>query len=119
MNANTLVEIRLFTLSPGARDEFDRISREGTIPMMRRWGLTVLSHGPCLNDENGYYLVRAFESEQQRVEGAKAFYASSEWEENYEAAVMGMIDDYHTAVLPASPLVDLLLSGATAATREA
>ena len=105
---NTLVEIRLFTVSPGRRDEFDRVSREGTIPMMRRWGITVLDHGPCLNDENGYFLVRAFESEEQRVEGAKEFYASAEWEENYEELVMGMIDDYHTAVVPAGDLVRLL-----------
>jgi hypothetical protein len=119
MNANTLVEIRLFTVSPGRRDEFDRISREGTIPMMRRWGITVLDHGPCLNDVNGYYLVRAFPSEESRVEGAKAFYASSEWEDNYEAAVMGMIEAYHTAVVPASPLVDLLLSGDGAAAKGA
>lgn len=98
-----LIEIRLFTVRAGTREEFDRISREGTIPMMRRWGIDVLAHGPALNDEDGYYLVRAFGSEHQRVDGAKAFYASSEWQDNYEEAVMGMIEDYHTAVLPATP----------------
>ena len=103
-----LIEIRLFKVR-GSREEFDRISREGTIPMMRRWGIDVLAHGPSRNDEDGYYLVRAFPSETQRVEGAKAFYASNEWLDKYEDAVMGMIEDYHTAVLPATPELTRLL----------
>jgi hypothetical protein len=88
---------------------------------MRRWGIDVLAHGPSCNDEDGYYLVRAFPSETQRVEGARAFYASSEWLNNYEDAVMGMIEDYHTAVLPATPQLTRLLragGGSVVATAE-
>ena len=106
-----LLEMRLFRLRPGTRAEFDRISREGTIPMMRRFGITVLAYGPTLNDDDGYLLLRSFPSEEQRVELAQAFYASIEWEQNYEEPVTAMIDDYHTAVIPAVPGVIEPLDG--------
>jgi hypothetical protein len=100
--APSLVEIRLFTVHPGTRREFDRISREGTIPLMRRCGITVLTFGPCLNDDDGYVLVRAFGSERERVELAESFYASTEWTDRYEARVTAMIADHRTAVVPAT-----------------
>ena len=49
-----LLEMRFFKVRPGTRAEFDRISREGTIPMMRRYGIHVVDFGPMLNDEDGY-----------------------------------------------------------------
>ena len=99
---NSLLEMRLFKLRPGTRPEFDRISREGTIPMMRRYGINVVDFGPMLNDEDGYFLLRAFGSEQDRVEKSQAIYATAEWEENYDAPVTSMIADYRTAVIPAT-----------------
>lgn len=96
-----LLELRLFKLRPGTRAEFDRISREDTIPLMRRLGIKVVAHGPSMNNENGYYLLRAFPSEKDRVERSLAFYATPEWVEKYDAPVSAMIDDYDTAVLPA------------------
>jgi hypothetical protein len=97
-----LLEMRLFKLQPGTRSEFDRISRDGTIPMMRRHGINVLDFGPMLNDEDGYFLLRAFRSEEDRVEKSQAIYATTEWEENYDAPVTAMIADYRTAVIPAT-----------------
>jgi len=108
-----LLEIRLFKLHPGTRDEFDRISREGTIPMMRRHGITVVAHGPSLNDDDGYFLLRAFPSEEQRIVQSQAIYATDEWAANYEEPIMGMIADYHTSVVPLSRQ---LVEGLTAAT---
>lgn len=98
-----LLEIRLFTLRSGTREEFDRISRDGTIPLMRDLGIDVIAHGPSLNNESGYFLMRAFPSETERVERSQAVYATAEWEAKYDAAVMGMIDDYDTTVLPVTP----------------
>jgi hypothetical protein len=94
-----LLEVRLFKLRPGTRTEFDRISREGTIPLMRQLGINVIAHGPSLNNENGYFLLRAFPSESERVEQSQALNTTAEWEK-YDGPVMGMIEDYETAVLP-------------------
>jgi len=100
-----LLEIRLFKVNPGNRAEFDRISREGTVPLMRRLGITVVAYGPSLNNDNGYFLLRAFPSEQDRVERSQSLYATSEWLAKYDGPVTSMIDDYDTAVFPASPAV--------------
>ena len=98
-----LLEIRLFKVVPGTRKEFDRISTEGTIPLMRRSGITVLAHGPSLNDENGYFLLRAFPSEQDRVRHSQEFYTTEEWLAEYDEPVSAMIADYQTSVLPLTP----------------
>jgi hypothetical protein len=110
---NGLLEMRLFKLHPGVRAEFDRISRDGTIPMMRRYGINVVDFGPMLNDEDGYFLLRAFASEEDRVEKSQAIYATAEWEENYDAPVTAMIADYRTAVIPATRSASLALVGET------
>jgi hypothetical protein len=98
-----LLEIRWFTVRPGTRDEFHRVSRDGSIPLMRRRGITVLTHGPNRDDDDGYVLVRWFASETDRRAHADGLYSSAEWLENYEEPVMSMIDQYRTAVLPAAP----------------
>ena len=105
-----LLEIRTFSLHPGVREEFDRVSREGTVPLMRREGIRVLAHGPALNDENGYYLLRAFPSEEQRVARSQAIYALPEWAE-FEEPVSAMMTGYGTTVLPVSPQALAALAG--------
>jgi hypothetical protein len=96
-----LLELRLFTLHPDTREEFDRVSREETVPLMRKIGIVVVASGPALNNENGYYLMRAFENEQQRVELGASLYELPEWE-RYDEPVSSMIADYSTTVLPMS-----------------
>lgn len=95
-----LLEIRLFTVRPGVREEFHRISREGTIPLMRECGITVLTHGPSRNDEDGYFLLRAFRSEQERIELSQSLYATDEWLAKYEDVIPGMMTGYQTSVVP-------------------
>jgi hypothetical protein len=100
---NRVLEIRLFKVRPGTREEFDRISREGTIPLMRSLGITVVAHGPSLNNDNGYFLMRAFPSEQERVELSQSLYATEEWLSTYDEPVSAMVEDYDTAVMTAEP----------------
>jgi hypothetical protein len=110
---NWVLEIRLFTVQPGVRPEFDRISREGTIPLMRREGIAVVAFGPSLNDDDGYFLLRAFPSEAERVRQSQAIYALAEWISDFEGPVMSMIDRYRTTVLPAPPQLVTQLTGTT------
>lgn len=98
-----VLEIRLFTVHPGTREEFHRISVDGTIPLMRSLGINVVRHGPSPNNEDGYFLIRAFPSEEQRIELGQSLYAIEEWLAKYEEPVMSMIADYTTAVIPVAP----------------
>ncbi|MFE5816161.1 hypothetical protein [Streptomyces sp. NPDC056479] len=95
-----LLEIRLFTVKPGVREEFHRISRDGTIPLMRECGITVVAHGPSLNDEDGYYLLRAFRSENERVALSQSVYATDVWLRKYDDVVPEMMTGYQTSVVP-------------------
>lgn len=95
-----LLEIRLFTLRPGVREEFHRISRDGTVPLMRECGITVVTHGPSRNDEDGYYLLRAFRSEEERVELSLSVYATDVWLRKYDEVVPPMMTAYQTSVVP-------------------
>ena len=98
-----LLEMRLFRVRPGTREEFHRISHEGTVPLMRSLGIEVLAYGPAANNNDLYYLLRAFSSEEQRKDQALALYGSPAWERDFDSPVMGMIEDYRIAVMPATP----------------
>jgi hypothetical protein len=105
MSESLLLEIRIFTVHPGTRAEFDRISREGTIPLMRQQGINVVAHGPSPNNDDGYHLLRAFRSEEERVALSQSLYTTEEWKANYDAPVTAMIADYRTTVITTTPEV--------------
>ncbi len=94
-----VLDLRTYKLVPGGRDEFDRIFREGALPMLRRHGVQVIGYGASLDDDH-YYLARAFPSASRREEQLAFFYGSEEWRQTYEAAVMTLIETYHTVVIP-------------------
>jgi hypothetical protein len=106
-----LLEIRLFKLHPNTRADFDRISRDGTIPLMRRCGINVVAFGPSRNNDDGYFLLRSFRDEQERVELSQTLYVQPEWEANFDAAVTAMIADYQTAVLETTDRIIEQLAG--------
>lgn len=115
-----MLEIRIFTVHQGMREDFDRIGREGTIPLMRRLGINVVASGPSPNNDDGYHLLRAFRSEDERVELSQSLYLTKEWEEKYDGPVTAMVADYRTTVLPTTPeLVELLGREANIAERPA
>ena len=99
---NTILEMRLYKLRPGTRDAFDRVFREGALPMLGRHAITVVSCGPSLHDADSYFLIRAYPSLEQREKVLEKFYGSEEWLQNYDEKVMAMIESYNTVVVPAS-----------------
>ncbi len=95
-----VLDLRTYKLVPGRRDEFDRIFCEGALPMLRRYGIQVVGYGPSLDDDDHYYLARAFPSASDRQEQLGSFYGSEEWRQTYEAAVIALIEAHHTVVIP-------------------
>lgn len=108
-----LLEMRLYKLHPGTRSEFDRIFREGALPMLRRYGITVAGFGSSVIDDDGYFLLRAFPSVQARTEQLDSFYGSDEWKRDYEEPVLAMIEAYQTVVTEVSTAVMASLVGET------
>ena len=93
------VEIRSYTLKPGARDEFHRLFLHKAFPMLQRWQVDVVAYGPSLHDSDSYFLMRGYDSLAQREESENAFYGSQEWRQGPREAILALIENYTEIVL--------------------
>lgn len=93
------IEIRSYNLKAGTRDEFHRLFLEESMPLLKRWNMDVVAHGPSLHDENSYYLMRRFESMAHRDESENAFYGSDAWRQGPREAIIALIENYTEIIL--------------------
>lgn len=93
------VEIRSYRLRPGTRDAFHRLVSTTVMPMLRRWRMDVVRHGPSSHDGASYLLIRAYADLEARQREQDAFYGSAEWREGPRQAVLDMIEEYLSVVL--------------------
>ena len=94
-----IVEIRNYLIKKEKRDKFHHLVENGSIPMLNRWNVKVVAFGKSLHDNNSYYLIRKYDSLEQREESQNAFYNSEEWTNNYDKAIMELIENYTTSVI--------------------
>lgn len=97
--ARLAVEFRSYNLVPGTRAEFRRRVVEEAMPLLRRWEMDVVAHGPSLHDEDSYFLIRAFASVADRQREEDAFYGSADWREGPRERILELIESYTTVVL--------------------
>jgi hypothetical protein len=69
------VEFSLYTLKPGTGNEFHRIMKEQSAPCHRAAGMDIVSFGNSVDDNDAYYLIRAYEDLTHLNAGAH-FYSS-------------------------------------------
>ncbi len=99
-----IVEIRTYGLKPGTSQEFLRAMTEA-LPLLAEAGLQVVAHGLSLVAEGGEesaYLIRAFDSLEQRDAQENEFYESAAWRQGPREAVISRIESMHTVVLEAA-----------------
>ena len=97
-----IVEIRTYRLRPGTGPEFARLMREEARPLLDDAGIRVLDSGLSLvadEDRLDAYLIRAFDSVEDRDRKEDAFYGSEPWVKGPREAVLACIESYHTVVL--------------------
>jgi hypothetical protein len=94
-----IVEIRVYTLKPGARQRFHDIVAREAVPLLRRWNIDTVAYGPSRHDEVSYFLVRAFRDLADRMKIEDAFYGSAEWKNGPRTAILSAIDHYSTVVV--------------------
>ena len=99
-----IVEIRTYRLKPNSGQAFLRVFREQARPLLEKHGLRVVDCDLSLHDENEAYLIRAFDSLEQREAQETAFYSSDDWINGPREAVLSLIEAYHTVVLDADRL---------------
>lgn len=99
--AGVITEMRTYRLKPGTRDEFVRVMREESLPLLEAAGIAVAGCGASLVDEDGEdaYLIRTFDSLAQRDAQDEAFYTSEAWRSGPREAIVSRIESMHTIVL--------------------
>lgn len=103
-NVNPLIEIRSYNLKPGTRQTFNQLFEKEALPMLDRWGIKVVLYGASLHDSDSYFLIRAFNSIDERQKTEDAFYSSTEWKQGPREAILAMIQNFTTVVLPVSSI---------------
>jgi hypothetical protein len=98
--AGPVLEIRCYNLKPGTRAAFHEMAVREAVPMLKRFKIDVVAHGPSLHDPNAYFLMRAFPSLEERERAEEAFYSSDEWLKGPRAAVLAAIESFATVVVP-------------------
>ena len=107
-----LVEIRAYRLKPGTRADFHAAASHHALPMVRAFGMDVVTHGPVPNDENGYFLVRSFASLAELTAQEDEFYGSAPWREGPRESLVSRIDTFVDTLLWMSPAaIDDLRAG--------
>jgi hypothetical protein len=97
-----IVEIRTYRLHPGTGEEFVRLMREEAMPLLAAAGIRVLDAGLSLVADEGHqdaYLIRAFDSVEDREAQEEAFYGSDAWRKGPREAILSKIVSYHTVVI--------------------
>jgi NIPSNAP len=75
----SVIELRIYTIHEGKRDEFVKLYDEVLLPAQRKFGLDILGQFISLDDENTFVWLRRFESEEERQRKWDEFYGSDLW----------------------------------------
>jgi hypothetical protein len=60
------VEFRSYNLRRGSGPAFHALVSQKSLPLLRKWNIDVLAAGPSLHDQDSYFLIRAYDSLEQR-----------------------------------------------------
>ena len=96
-----MIEVLILNLKPGVRDRFHQLYLTESLTLQKKWGIQVVAHGPSLHDENSYYAIRSFKSLEDRQRTEDAFYNSDDWQKGPRTAMLALIENYSTIVIPA------------------
>jgi len=99
---NRTVEILQYTLKKGSGEEFHKVMLEVSVPLHAKNGIDVVAYGNSLHDADSYYLIRAFESEEQMKSVLEDFYASAGWRSGPREAIIDRIETSLKSVLALS-----------------
>jgi NIPSNAP len=106
-----MIEILILNLKPGTRDEFHRVYVERSLPILKKWNINVVAHGPSLHDQYSYYVIRSFKNLEDRQKSEDDFYGSEDWRKGPRETILSLIESMSTVVVSPGMLnewVDLI-----------
>ena len=93
------MEIRTYRLKVGVRPTFHALMAEASLPLVRAWGMDVVTFGPCREDADGYVLIRAYDDLAHLRASQEAFYGSEAWLKGPREAVLACLESHQSVVL--------------------
>jgi hypothetical protein len=75
----SVIEVRIYTIHEGKREEFVRLYDEVLLPAQREFGLDVLGQFISLDDEHTFVWLRRFDNQEERQRKWDEFYGSDLW----------------------------------------
>ena len=97
--AERLLEVRTYRLKPGTGPTLhDAFIRKG-IPLVRQAGMDVVAFGFSAQDPQGYFLMRAFASLEDRSSVEDTFYSSDAWRKGPRQSIIAHIESYQDTLL--------------------
>lgn len=99
---NRIVEILQYTLKKGTGDAFHQVMRDVSVPLHARNGIDIVAYGNSLHDADSYYLIRAFDSEEQMNSVLDDFYASEGWRSGPREDIIERIETSLKSILTLS-----------------
>ncbi len=92
MSGSSIVELRQYTLHPGARDTLIELFEREFVTGQEAVGIAVGGRFRDLDDPDRFVWLRAFPDMESRRRSLEAFYGGPVWREHREAANATMVD---------------------------
>jgi hypothetical protein len=97
-----IVELRSYNLRPGSGQAFHTLVSQKSLPLLHKWKIDVIAAGPSLHDQDSYFLIRGYDSLDQRQKSEDEFYGSADWRQGPREAIMALIKSYTSVVVELS-----------------
>jgi len=94
-----ILELRMYTLHAGRRDELIRLFEREFLETQEAVGIQVLGQFHDLDDPNRFVWLRGFNDMSARAESLHAFYSGPVWKAHRDAANATMIDSDNVLLL--------------------
>jgi hypothetical protein len=94
-----ILELRMYTLHPGRRDELIRLFEREFIESQEAVGIQLVGQFYDLDDPNRFIWLRGFHDMAARAEALHAFYSGPIWKAHRDAANATMIDSDNVLLL--------------------
>jgi NIPSNAP len=89
----SVIEVRIYTIREGKRDEFVKLFDEVLVDAQREAGLDVLGQFVSLDDDRTFVWLRRFESQEERKRKWDEFYGSDLWKKELGPLANPLMED--------------------------
>jgi quinol monooxygenase YgiN len=89
----SVIEVRIYTIHEGKRDEFVKLFDEVLAPAQRESGLDVVGQFVSLDDDRTFVWLRRFESQEERRRKWDEFYGSDLWKKELGPRANPLMED--------------------------